>query len=181
MSQNITLKEASKLVNKSVITIRRRIKKTLSTQKNTQMITHGDNGEYLIDKAWILKEYEQVTTQMNTQQVHTDYSNEEVMSSVSKAIEALTNQLEAKDKQINDLIKGQERSDILLRELQQRLPALPSNVSNVQNVSGLTNKQKKTHKKNKTANLVKSVKIPQKKETTKSIKSKNKSGWFGWW
>lgn len=154
MSQYITLREASKLVNRSVVTIRRRVKHTLSTQKDTQMITHGDKGEYLIDQAWIINEYGHDNTQKDTQKILSDYSNDQSMTAINKAIEALTKQLEAKDSQIDQLIKAQERSDILLRDLQHRLPALPAN-----------------------------TKKPKKEATpkpTKNSKGKKVNGWFGW-
>lgn len=155
MSDYVTLREASKLVNRSVVTIRRRVKHTMSTQKDTQMITHGDKGEYLISKAWIITEYGHDNTQKDTQQILSEYSNDQSLNAINKAIEALTNQLEAKDSQIEQLIKAQERSDILLRELQQRLPALP-------------------------ANIKKPAKKEAKKKPQQNSKSKKSNGWFDW-
>lgn len=122
----ISIAEASKLTGKHKDTIRRLIK----SNTGSPHIVKGKKGQYLLDTYWLKSQYgldephTAPTTGDNPKDDTEPSSNSD--KAISAVIEALTKQLEAKDKQIESLqviIKEKEDNTTKLQDQFQQLLA----------------------------------------------------------
>lgn len=184
MSEFITIKQASEITGKHPDTIRHLIRK----HKSSKHITKDSKGRVLIDLELINREYSKSTPtpQKGSEQApethtpnHTSDSEKLPSKGLEAVIQALTSQLEAKDKQIEGLqqiIHEKESNQTKLSDQFQQMLAmqqLPTNTYN-QEADNLikpeTQNQSRPVKKNpkKTSS---SSKPSTKKTQTKKAKS----------
>jgi len=125
-SNYITITEASQLVGKHKDTIRRLIK----TNVGSPHIVKGKKGQYLVDSYWLKSQYgldeaPEAPTAGANQQDDKEPSTGSIKA-ISAVVEALTAQLDAKDKQIESLqviIKEKEDNTTKLQDQFQQLLA----------------------------------------------------------
>ena len=194
-NQFISIKEASSITGKHSDTIRRLVK---ANKTNSQKIVRGKQGQYLIDKDWLLDHFETPQTQeshrepvssenrqhgqhveVHTKTAHT--SSESTKNASGEVLQALQSQLEAKDRQIDQLhqiINEKEANTTKLQDqFQQMLHAnqqLPQQSTvDVAPVSRPENAPTDSNKKQGNSGE-KAVKTkPKKQKKTGKAKSKN--------
>lgn len=115
MKHNIlTIKEAAKFTNKSESTIRKLIaKKSILYLKQNKKIK--------INKEDLISYYESIGKSIRqniSESITTDY---QITETLKRTIDILQEQFKVKDEQINQLIIAQERSDILIKNFQDKL------------------------------------------------------------
>lgn len=131
MQKLITIKEASQLTGKHPDTIRRLIKDNL----NSKNISKDKKGKYLLDRGWLISQFD--TSQAPESDFKPEVDNQPIQpeqSALAPVIEALTNQLTAKDEQIaklQALLSEKEANTTKLQNQFQHLLArqtLPANI-----------------------------------------------------
>lgn len=140
MKHNIlTIKEAAKFTNKSESTIRKLIAK-----KSILYLKH--NNKIKINKEDLIFYYESIGKSIRqniSESITTDY---QITETLKRTIDILQEQLEVKDEQINQLIKAQERSDILIKNFQDKVLVLeaPKSIKSTSNMPRQKQKEKKS-------------------------------------
>ncbi len=157
MQNKITINEASTLTGKHKDTIRRLIKRSI----NSRYVTKTSRG-YLIDKTWLVNQYQEAEDSGESTGVPVD----------GDYLQALVNQLEAKDKQISklqDIVSEKEANNTKILDQFQQLLAVNQLPANATILDNEDSKVSPTKTKRKTP-VVKTATKPKAKSKTSKKK-----------
>lgn len=106
MQGYITIKEASTLTGKHADTIRRLIREN----KESKYVARDKKDRVLVDRQWLLSNFdEKVNVEESAEEVTQE--NPSASGDIQTVITALNNQLEAKDKQIAELLQANREKE----------------------------------------------------------------------